>query len=228
MSLASQDRRLSVPPLVHLEGQGGGTLGGGGVAVGVSHPVLIPSSPLSGSAPYSELFPFLRQGEGSLHGEALSLISKGAVELTPLSPGYYSLLFVVWKATGSWRPVIDLSHLNCFVQLTQFKMETNQSVLCAVWRDDWMFSNDLKDTYLQVLIHPDSRRYLQFVADRQVYQFKALCFGLSTAPQVFYQGHCSCVSHLSRHGRPGTPIPGRLVGPSLIQSRSPLGEGQGS
>ena len=48
-----------------------------------------------------------------------------------------------------------------------------------------MFSIDLKDACLQVPIHTDSRRYLLFVMDEQVYQIKALCFGLSMAPQVF-------------------------------------------
>ena len=184
MSLASQGRQLSVPPLVLLEGQGGGTLGGGGVEVGVSCPILITSSSLDGSAPSSSYFPSSIMGK-ALHGEVMSLISKGAVELAPPSSGYYGCLFVVWKAVGSWRPVIDLSHLNRFVQPTRFKMETNQSVLHAVRRNDWLFSIDLKDAYLQVPVHPDNRRYLWFVVDGQVYQFKALCFGLSTAPQVF-------------------------------------------
>ena len=48
-----------------------------------------------------------------------------------------------------------------------------------------MVSINLKDAYLQVPTHPDSRKYLRFVALNQVFQFKALCFGLSTAPQVF-------------------------------------------
>ena len=74
MSLAFQGRQLSVPPLVHLEGKGGGTLDGGVVEVGVSYPVLITTSSLGGSAPYSELFPVLHQGEGSpLGGSALDL-----------------------------------------------------------------------------------------------------------------------------------------------------------
>ena len=64
-----------------------------------------------------------------LHGEVLSLIEKGAVELAPPSLGYYSCLFVVWKAMGSWRPVIELSLVNCFVLQTRFKMETSQLVL---------------------------------------------------------------------------------------------------
>ena len=48
-----------------------------------------------------------------------------------------------------------------------------------------MVSIDLKDVYLQVPMHPESHKYLRFVAFGKVYQFKVLCFGLSTAPQVF-------------------------------------------
>ena len=35
------------------------------------------------------------------------MIAKGAVEIAPSSPGFYSLLFVVQKASGSWRPVFE-------------------------------------------------------------------------------------------------------------------------
>ena len=116
----------------------------------------------------------------------LSLVEKGAVELAPLpSPGYYSQLFVVMKASGSWKPVIDLSLLNLRVLKTSFKMETLQSVLLLVQRGDWMVSLDLKNAYLQVPIHPDSRKCLRFIASGRVYQFKTLCLGLSTAPRVF-------------------------------------------
>ena len=86
---------------------------------------------------------------------------------------------------GSWRPVIDLSLLNRFIVKTPFTMETIQSVLPSVRQGDWMVSIDLKGVYLQVPIHPDSRKYLKFVAFSEPYQFRALCFGLSTAPQVF-------------------------------------------
>ena len=116
----------------------------------------------------------------------LGLIAKGAVELAPLhSPGFYSRLFVVWKTSGSWRQVIDLSHLHHFVDVSPFHMETIQSVLLAVRQGDWMASIHLKEAYLQVLVHPASRHFLRFMFRDTVYQFKALCFGLSTAPQVF-------------------------------------------
>ena len=50
-----------------------------------------------------------------------------------------------------------------------------------------MVSLDLKDEYLQVPMHPESRKFLRFMACGKVYQFKVLRFGLSTAPQVFTQ-----------------------------------------
>ena len=122
----------------------------------------------------------------ALEEVTLGLITKGAVELAPLpSPGFYSRLFVVWKTSGLWRPVIDLSTLNRFVDVSHFQMETIQSVLLSIRQGDWMASIDLREAYLQVPVHPESRPFLRFVSNGCVYQFKALCFGLSTAPQVF-------------------------------------------
>ena len=111
--------------------------------------------------------------------------TKQAIEPADGRRGFYSRMFVVPKATGGWRPIIDLSPLNKMVQLTKFRMETPQQVLAAVNQGDWMVSIDLKDAYFQVPIHPRSRPYLRFVWDQKDYQFKALCFGLCTAPQVF-------------------------------------------
>ena len=48
-----------------------------------------------------------------------------------------------------------------------------------------MASFDLREAYLQVPVHLASRHFLRFLLRVTVYQFKALCFGLSTAPQVF-------------------------------------------
>ena len=122
----------------------------------------------------------------ALRQEVEAMLAKGALEIArDPGPGFYSLLFLVEKATGGWRPVIDLSHLNDFVQLTSFKMETVASVLLSVREGDFLASLDLKDAYFQIPIHGSSRKLLRFMSEGTVYQFKALCFGLSTAPQVF-------------------------------------------
>ena len=128
------------------------------------------------------------------------LLAKGAIELAPSTPGFYSRLFVTPKVTGGWRPVIDLSVLNRSVQQTRFHMETQQSVLQSLREGDWMCSVDLQDAYLQVPVHPDSRCFLRFCVAGQVYQFTSLCFGLSTAPQVYTRVMAPVSSILHRHG----------------------------
>ena len=40
------------------------------------------------------------------------------------SPGFYSRIFLVPKPNAKWRPVIDLSALNLFLNIPTFKMET--------------------------------------------------------------------------------------------------------
>ena len=120
-----------------------------------------------------------------MESEIQALLQKGAVEPASNTPGFYSRMFVVPKATGGWRPIIDLSTLNKLVVKSRFHMETVQSVLRSVRRNDWMISIDLKDAYLQVPMHPQSRRFLRFMEGGKAWQFKALCFGLTTAPQVF-------------------------------------------
>ena len=63
-----------------------------------------------------------------------------------------------------------------------------------------MISLDLQDTYLQVPIHPESRRYLRFTMGGVSYQFRVLCFGLTTAPQVFTRLMTPISAILHRYG----------------------------
>ena len=71
---------------------------------------------------------------GSVRGLALTaavldLRAKDAIEPASPDPGFYSRLIVTPKVTGGWRPVIDLSRLNCLVRFSRFRMETSASVL---------------------------------------------------------------------------------------------------
>ena len=121
-----------------------------------------------------------------LEEEVASLLQKGAVEeIHPVSPGFYSRIFLVPKKNGKVRLIIDLSTLNRHVFIQSFKMETQRKVRNAIRLNDWAFSLDLTDAYLHVRIHPRSRKYLRFTLNGRVYHFKALPFGLSTSPFVF-------------------------------------------
>ena len=136
----------------------------------------------------------------ALNQELQDLLRKGAVEPAPQSPGFYSRLFLVKKASGSWRPIIDLSTLNDYITSSRFHMETPRSVLNSIRPGDWMISLDLQDAYLQVPVHHDSRRFLRFVVDGKPFQFRVLCFGLTTAPQVFTRIMAPVSAILHRHG----------------------------
>ena len=136
----------------------------------------------------------------ALNQELQNLLRKGAVEPAPQSPGFYSRLFLVKKASGSWRPIIDLSTLNHYVTSSRFHMETPRSVLNSIRPGDWMISLDLQDAYLQVPVHHDSHRFLRFVLDGKPFQFRVLCFGLTTTPQVFTRIMAPVSAILHRHG----------------------------
>ena len=136
----------------------------------------------------------------ALEEEIQALCRKGAFEPALPSPGFYSRMFVVTKMSGGWRPIIDLSTLNLSVVKTRLRMENAQSVLHSVRRNDWMVSIDLNHAYLQVPIHPSSCKFLRFTAKGRAWQFKVLCFGLSTAPQVFTRVMAPVSSFLHQSG----------------------------
>ena len=65
-------RRLSVAPLAGVERQGRGSLGSGGLAVGISHSLPSGSHLIQGTHPFSSLLPQLHQGQGFGGGSQFS------------------------------------------------------------------------------------------------------------------------------------------------------------
>ena len=172
MSLVSQGRGVSGGTLGGLGVVGSRCLGGSGSPFWISDPFPIATPSLSCSDPPSQLQPQFHQRAGVVRC-SVCLSGKGGHRDRPPSPGFYSRLFVTPKVTGGWRPVIDLSRLNGWVELSSFRMETAQSVLRSLRPGDWMVSLDLQDAYLQVPVHPASRRYLRFCVGDAVFQFRA-------------------------------------------------------
>ena len=120
--------------------------------------------------------------------EALhQLMDKNAVELVhnQTSLGFFNRLFLVPKPNNKWRPILDLSKLNLFLKVEKFKMETPETIRTSLQQGEWVTSVDFKDAYFHVPIQEQSRKYLRFHVQGRTYQFKALPFGLSTAPMEF-------------------------------------------
>ena len=120
--------------------------------------------------------------------EALyQLTNKDAVEPVENqnSLGFYNRLFLEPKPNNRWRPILDLSTLNTFLNTESFKMETPETIRTSLRVGEWVTSIDFKNTYFHIPIHSQSKKYMRFHIQGQFYQFKALPFGLSTAPMEF-------------------------------------------
>ena len=114
-------------------------------------------------------------------------IDKNAVELVHNQSylGFFNRLFLVPKPNNKWRPILDPSKLNLFLRLEKFKMETPETIRTSLQQGEWVTSVNFKDAYFHIPIQEQSRKYLRFHVQGRTYQFKALPFGLSTAPMEF-------------------------------------------
>ena len=127
------------------------------------------------------------------------------------------------KGTLSWCPLIDLSPLKEFVLQTLLRVVTVASVLLSVREGDFLASVNLTGAYFQIPGRQVSRKLLRFLSDGVVYQFEALCFGLSTAPQAFTRVFCRglCVASVPQVS--ASQVPEQLAGPCLLGSRGHKG-----
>ncbi len=98
---------------------------------------------------------------------------------------YISNIFLRQKPNNTYRVILDLKDLNESVQYHHFKMDTFKTALNLVTPNCWFGSVDLKHAYYSCLIRPADRKYLRFVWNRQLYQFRVLPNGLSEAPRKF-------------------------------------------
>ena len=88
------------------------------------------------SKPHLVRFPLIlseykaRQKDQALATCIQSLLSKNSIERVEnvKSLWFYSRLFLVPKPHQKWRPVIDLSRFNTFLNVEKFKMETPESI----------------------------------------------------------------------------------------------------
>ena len=103
-------------------------------------------------------------------------------------------LFLVAKKDGSYRPVVNLKLLNCFVQKDHFKMEGLVMIKDLFQSRDWMCALDLKDVYLSVSVSLEDRKYLCFIWDGRMYKFTYLPFGLCCVPRTFTKLLCPAMA----------------------------------
>ena len=88
------------------------------------------------------------------------------------SLGFYNRLFLVLKPKNRWRPILDLSTLNTFLNTESFKMKT---IRTSLQTGEWVTSIDFKDAYFHIPIHSQSRKYMRFVTPTNSKHYPSVC-----------------------------------------------------
>ncbi len=80
----------------------------------------------------------------------------------------------------------------------------------------------LGNAYFHIPVHPQCWKYMRFAIGDQVYQFKAMCFGLAPAPFIFTKVLCLLAEFLRKEGIFYSSLFGQLDHTSKIQRTSSL------
>ena len=114
---------------------------------------------------------------------------------------FQSRLFTVPKRDSTEeRLILDLSCLNGYIHCPTFKMLTLKDISAILPPGYWTVSLDLKDGFWHVNIFHKLRPYLGFRYRGQLYQFRAMPFGLNLAPLTFTKLIAHMVKVLAEEG----------------------------
>ncbi len=102
-----------------------------------------------------------------------------------LSP-WNSLIFLVPKKDGSFRPVIDFHHVNEMTEHDNYPLPVLRDSLMFLGQDNTIVSSlDLLSGYWQVKMALSSRAVTAFSTPNGHFEFRRMPFGLKTGPISF-------------------------------------------
>ena len=122
-----------------------------------------------------------------IDAEISDLLAKKIIERVTIfdEDEFISNIFVRPKKNGKFRVIINLKHLNEFIEYNHFKMETFSAAIALVTKDCYFGSIDLQDAYYSCSITENDRKYLRFYWQGNKYQYTSLAMGLASAPRIF-------------------------------------------
>ena len=100
--------------------------------------------------------------------------------------------FVVPKAGGKWRLVIDYRHLNSQVSDDPSPLPVIEDMILSQGKNALWSVFDLEDGLHHMHLAPESRRYTAFVTPWGVYGWLVLPMGLKTAPTAYQRMVAAC------------------------------------
>ena len=155
-----------------------------------------------------------------LRTEIQSLLKKEVLVKAEHTVGEFvsNVLLREKQEPGNYRMILNLKHLNKFVEKHHFKMETLISTLSLVTPGCRFLSFDFSDAYYSCSVFPPHRKYLRFTFEGQLYEFTCLPNGLISAPRFFTKIMKVALSHL--RNKSGITISGYLDDNILVNNDS--------
>ena len=89
-----------------------------------------------------------------INKEIKKVLDKGVIiECERDKGGFISTIFTRQKKDGSFRTILNLKHLNHYVNYQHFKMESLNDVFKIIKKGVWMVSVDSKDAFFTMRVH---------------------------------------------------------------------------
>ena len=121
-----------------------------------------------------------------INSEIQELLDKGVTVQCDREPNdFVSTVFTREKKDGSSRTILNLKHLNEFVNYRHFEMESLTDVLTAIKKDVRM-APVLKDAFFTIPAHKSHQKYFKFEWFQNFHKFLgSMPNGYSDAMRIF-------------------------------------------
>ena len=138
-------------------------------------------SPLQGECSGFEI----PKNQPTIQDEVKKLLEKGVVECEHEPVEYISPIFLRENTNGNQRLILNLKHLNKYLEYKLFKMQTLQTILTLIQPNCYMTTIDLKDAFYSVKTDGNGTCFLKFLCNSKHLKFVVLPSGLSPGPRKF-------------------------------------------
>ena len=130
-------RGKATPVLGKMGNHGDESKGSNSTQRGLHPTLLVQTQPNQVTNCHKQLYPHKNL---NLLEALYQLVNKNAVEPVENqnSQGFYNRLLLVPKPNNQWRPILDLSTLNTFLNIESFKMETPETIRTSLQAGEWI------------------------------------------------------------------------------------------
>ena len=216
MSQSNRCRRLSVAPLAGVERRGRGTLGSGGLAVGIPDSLPSGSHLIQGSHTFSGVLSQLDQGQGS--GGRVS-VSAGQGCDRACSPSLSGLLRPVICGNESLGSV-EAGHRPFHSELEDSTdiLQDGDTSICSSFGSSGRLDgvSGLEGCILAGYCASGFTQVPQVHGGREGVSIQGSLFWPFHCSTGLYQGHGSCVSYSLQNGGTASPVPRQLVASGFL------------